>query len=382
MTVVQFQARPPVWASAESLIDEARNGRMFILVDDEDRENEGDLVIPAQMATPDTINFMARHGRGLICLAITEDRARELQLELLPRSRGEGLGTAFTTSIEAREGVTTGISAADRACTIAAAIDGRRGAESIVSPGHIFPLIAKNGGVMVRAGHTEASVDVARLAGLNPSAVICEIMSDDGTMARRDDILAFATRHGLKVGTIRDLIAYRHCRDHLLDRSGALCFTSRWGGEWTAMTFKNRISDTEHLAIIKGTLNAGSPTLVRMHRMSHLTDVFGEESDRTHLLSTAMEMIATEGTGVIVLVNRPMSNGVFGRLLQSRAAGSVIEELPELAEVRDYGVGAQILSELGVTDIVLLTNSHHTMVALAGYGLNIVEQRAIVASPD
>ena len=374
------QARSPMWASAEDLIDEARNGRMFILVDDEDRENEGDLIVPAQMATPDAINFMARHGRGLVCLAITAERARVLQLELQPRSGRPGLGTAFTASIEARQGVTTGISAADRACTIAAAIDASRGAEAIVSPGHVFPLIGQDGGVLVRAGHTEASIDVARLAGLNPSAVICEIMNDDGTMARRDDILAFAAKHSLKVGTIRDLIAYRHARDHLVEVTGSFPFVSRWGGTWTAMTFNNRISGNEHLAVIKGELDPARPTLVRMHRMSHLTDVFGEQSDRAGLLVDSMEMIAREGSGVVVLVNRPMTNGVFGRLLQRRATGSAVEELPELAEVRDYGVGAQILAELGVRDMILLTNSHLTMVALAGYGLNVVEQRAIAPS--
>lgn len=380
MVLDQLQARSPMWASAEDLIDEARNGRMFILVDDEDRENEGDLIIPAQMATPDAINFMARHGRGLVCLAITAERAKVLQLELQPRSGRPGLGTAFTASIEAREGVTTGISAADRARTIAAAIDANRGAEAIVSPGHVFPLIAQDGGVLVRAGHTEASVDVARLAGLNPSAVICEIMNDDGTMARRDSILAFAATHSLKVGTIRDLIAYRHARDHLLEVTGSFPFVSRWGGTWMAMTFNNRISGNEHLAVIKGDLDSARPTLVRMHRMSHLTDVFGEQSDRAGLLIDSMEMIAREGSGVVVLVNRPMTNGVFGRLLQRRAAGSAVEELPELAEVRDYGVGAQILAELGVRDMILLTNSHLTMVALAGYGLNVVEQRAIAPS--
>ena len=260
MVLDQLQARPPMWASAEDLIDEARNGRMFILVDDEDRENEGDLIVPAQMATPDAINFMARHGRGLVCLAITAERARVLQLELQPRSGRPGLGTAFTASIEARQGVTTGISAADRACTIAAAIDASRGAEAIVSPGHVFPLIGQDGGVLVRAGHTEASIDVARLAGLNPSAVICEIMNDDGTMARRDDILAFAAKHSLKVGTIRDLIAYRHARDHLLEVTGSFPFVSRWGGTWMAMTFNNRISGNEHLAVIKGELDSARPT--------------------------------------------------------------------------------------------------------------------------
>src|SRR5690606_26343025 len=226
-----------VMATAEQIIDEARNGRMFILVDDEDRENEGDLVIPAQMATPEAINFMAKHGRGLICLALTRERVDRLGLEPMSRNNGAKLETAFTTSIEAREGVTTGISAADRARTIAVAIDAAKGPEHIVSPGHVFPLAARDGGVLVRAGHTEAAVDVARLAGLNPSGVICEILSDDGTMARMEELIGFARQHGLRIGTIRDLIAYRLRMDRVVEQTAEACFESRWGGAWIAKTF-------------------------------------------------------------------------------------------------------------------------------------------------
>src|SRR5215210_6805397 len=260
--------RPSFLSSAEEIIDEARNGRMFILVDDEDRENEGDLIIPAQMATPAAINFMATHGRGLICLALTKQRVDQLGLDLMSRNNGTRHETAFTTSIEAKEGVTTGISAADRARTVSVAIDGSKGREDIVTPGHIFPLVARDGGVLIRAGHTEAAVDVARLAGLNPSGVICEIMRDDGTMARMDDLVAFAHVHGFKIGTIRDLIAYRLRKDRLVEQTAEARFASRWGGDWTAKTFLNKASGMEQIALVKGRVDPEQPTLVRMHGLS------------------------------------------------------------------------------------------------------------------
>src|SRR5918997_271830 len=265
-----------VMATAEAIIDEARNGRMFILVDDEDRENEGDLVIPAQMATPDAINFMARHGRGLVCLALTKDRADQLGLEPMTRTNRSRNETAFTVSIEAKEGISTGISAADRARTIAVAIDAANGPEALVSPGHVFPLVAKAGGVLVRAGHTEAAVDVARLAGLNPSAVICEIMRDDGRMARFDDLMDFARAHGLKVGTIRDLIAYRLKKDHLVERTAIAPFTAQSGAEWQAQVFRDKASGEEQLALVHGTLDPDRPALVRMHSLDLFADVLGE----------------------------------------------------------------------------------------------------------
>jgi 3,4-dihydroxy 2-butanone 4-phosphate synthase/GTP cyclohydrolase II len=364
-------------STPEEVIEEARNGRMFILVDDEDRENEGDLIIPAQMATPDAINFMAKHGRGLICLALAKARVDQLGLPLMSRHNGTRHETAFTVSIEAKHGVTTGISAADRARTIAVAIDASKEKEEIVTPGHVFPLVAREGGVLVRAGHTEAAVDVSRLAGLNPSGVICEIMNEDGTMSRLDDLVAFAQLHGLKIGTIRDLIAYRRRHDHLVEKRAELRFTSRWGGEWTAVTFWNKATGEEQIALVKGRVDPEQPTLVRMHALSMFTDIFGEASDRAGLLAGAMEMIAEEGTGVIVVLNRAMTDGRLGRVMAARAAGQPPETIPEIMELRDYGVGAQILTELGVQDMVLLTNSHHQLVALDGYGLSIVGERPI-----
>ncbi len=365
----------PALVSIEEIIEEARNGRMYILVDDEDRENEGDLVIPAQMATPDAINFMATHGRGLICLTLTKKRVDELGLELMSRANGTRHETAFTTSIEAREGVTTGISAADRARTVSVAIDAAKGRDDITTPGHIFPLIARDGGVLVRAGHTEAGVDISRLAGLNPSSVICEIMKDDGTMARMDDLVGFARLHKLKMGTIRDLIAYRRKHDHLVEKRAEMKFNSRWGGDWTAMTFYNKASGDETMALVKGRVDPATPTLVRMHTMSMFVDVFGEENERSGLLSRSMEAIAAQGSGVVVVINKPMK-GIVSRFMQLRAQGKSAGA-PEIEELRDYGGGAQILTELGVQDMVLLTNTHHTLVGLEGYGLSIVGERAI-----
>jgi 3,4-dihydroxy 2-butanone 4-phosphate synthase/GTP cyclohydrolase II len=362
-------------SSPEEIIDEARNGRMFILVDDEDRENEGDLVIPAQMATPDAINFMARHGRGLICLAMSKQRVEQLELGLMSRNNGTRHETAFTVSIEAREGVTTGISAADRARTISVAIDGTKGKDDIVTPGHVFPLVAKDGGVLVRAGHTEAAVDVARLAGLNPSGVICEIMKDDGTMARLDDLIAFAQLHNLKIGTIRDLIAYRRRHDHLVERRAEMTFQSRWGGDWKAITFINKVTGDELVTLQKGRVDPTKPTLVRMHTMSMFVDAFGEESERSGLLSRSMEVIGEAGAGVIVVINKPMK-GIVSRFMQLRGEGKGAGA-PEVEELRDYGIGAQILAELGVHDMILLTNTHHTLVGLEGYGLSIVGEQPI-----
>jgi 3,4-dihydroxy 2-butanone 4-phosphate synthase/GTP cyclohydrolase II len=359
----------PVLVPIEEIIDEARNGRMFILVDDEDRENEGDLIIPAQMATPAAVNFMATHGRGLICLTLASERCEQLG------HNGTRHETAFTVSIEAREGVTTGISAGDRARTISVAIDGTKGKADIVTPGHVFPLRARDGGVLVRAGHTEAAVDISRLAGLNPSGVICEIMADDGTMARMDDLFAFARMHDLKMGTIRDLIAYRRKHDRMVEKKAEITFTSRWGGEWRACTYFNKATGEETLALVKGRPVADKPTLVRMHTLSMFADIFGEESERANLLSQSMEAIAQEGSGVIVAINRPML-GRMTRTIEIKNSVRAGEE-PATEELRDYGVGAQILAELGVHDMILLTNTHHSLVALEGYGLSIVGERRI-----
>jgi 3,4-dihydroxy 2-butanone 4-phosphate synthase/GTP cyclohydrolase II len=359
-------------SSPEEIIDEARNGRMFILVDDEDRENEGDLVIPAQMATPDAINFMARHGRGLICLAMTKGRVDQLGLDLMARNNGTRHETAFTVSIEARDGVTTGISAADRARTVAVAIDASKDAAEIVTPGHVFPLVAREGGVLVRAGHTEAAVDVSRLAGLNPSGVICEIMNEDGTMARMDDLVGFAQLHGLRIGTIRDLIAYRRRHDHLVEKRAETVFDSEWGGQWRAMSFWNKATGSEQVALVKGLIDPSKPTLVRMHALSPFADLFGERGERGGLLAQSMRIIGDEGAGVVVVINRPRPDGLT-LAIHARSGAPV----PDMEELRDYGVGAMILNELGVEDMVLLTNTHHTLVGLDGYGLKIVGERPI-----
>jgi 3,4-dihydroxy 2-butanone 4-phosphate synthase/GTP cyclohydrolase II len=364
-------------ASVEEIVDEARNGRMFILVDDEDRENEGDLVIPAQMATPDAVNFMATHGRGLICLSITKERASHLGLAMMSHDNRSSHETAFTVSIEAKDGVTTGISAGDRARTIAVATDAAHGAEAIVSPGHVFPLVARDGGVLVRAGHTEAAVDISRLAGLNPSGVICEIMNDDGTMARMDDLAVFAGAHRLKIGTIRDLIAYRLRHDHNLKRIAEAPFRSIFGGEWTAITFRNLALGSEMLALVKGAVDPTGPTLVRMHAVDVFTDMLGVEGDRHGLLQSAMVEIAREGAGVIVMITQQMPN-MLTRFVRGKHASPATSDLEVL---RDYGAGAQVLAALGVHDMVLLTNSPRTLVALQGFALNVVGHRPMKATP-
>jgi len=367
--------RPVIVGPAE-IIEEARNGRMFILVDDEDRENEGDLIIPAQMATPQAINFMATHGRGLICLALAKQRVEQLGIDLMSSQNRTRHETAFTISIEAREGVTTGISAADRARTISVAIDGSKGAQDIVTPGHVFPLVARDGGVLVRAGHTEASVDISRLAGLNASAVICEIMNEDGTMSRMDDLVRFARQHDLKVGTIRDLIAYRREHDHLIERRSEKAFASHWGGDWQAICFYNKATREETLALVKGKIDPKKPTLVRMQLLSIFPDVFAEIGERESMVRRSMELIAEEGCGALVLINRPVPDFV-SRAMRISGQDDSPRQAKDSPEQRDYGGGAQILAELGVRDMVLLTNNSRSLVALEGYGLSIVGERRI-----
>ncbi|QIK78734.1 3,4-dihydroxy-2-butanone-4-phosphate synthase [Sphingomonas piscis] len=364
-----------VLVDAEAIINEARNGRMFILVDDDDRENEGDLIIPAQMATPDAINFMARHGRGLICLALTKERIEQLGLPPMSSNNRSRNKTAFTVSIEAKEGISTGISAADRARTIAVAIDSANSADALVTPGHVFPLAAQPGGVLVRAGHTEAAVDVSRLAGLNPSGVICEIMREDGTMARLDDLMEFAQAHGLKIGTIRDLIAYRLKKDHMVERVASTGFAVASGAEWQAQVFRDKATGEEQLAIVHGSLDPSSPALVRMHSVDLFADLLGEVGARSGMLAGAMAMIEAEGAGVVVLLHAASSCAL------SRAANARSDQPSEPSEgLRNYGIGAQILAALGIHEMVLLTNTHLSPVALGGYGLAIVEERPIVSS--
>ena len=352
----------------EELLEEARRGRMFILVDDEDRENEGDLVIPAQFATPDAINFMARYARGLICLSMTRARVDQLGLPLMAQSNGTRHQTAFTVSIEARDGVTTGISAADRARTVAVAINPEVGREHIVTPGHVFPLVAREGGTLVRAGHTEAAVDFARLAGLNPSGVICEIMNDDGTMARMPDLVAFAQHHGLKLGTIADLIAHRRRTEKLVRRVQEGEVEQAIGGTWRAIVYENTAAPGEHLALVKGDVSTDAPVLVRMHAASLFREVVSGRGLGD--LHAAMRMIDAAGRGVVVLLRDPRPDALSIRL--KRGATNAIAP-----EIRDYGIGAQILEDLGVKRIIRLSNNPRPLIGLEGYGLQVLETRPL-----
>jgi 3,4-dihydroxy 2-butanone 4-phosphate synthase/GTP cyclohydrolase II len=350
-------------SSVEEIIDDARNGRMFILVDHEDRENEGDLVIPAQMCTPAAINFMATHGRGLICLALPAARIDALGLPLMSPKNSSRHETAFTLSIEAREGVTTGISAADRARTVSVAIDPTKGAADIATPGHVFPLRARDGGVLVRAGHTEAAVDVSRLAGLNPSGVICEIMNDDGTMARLPDLVQFAQRHGLKIGTISDLIAYRRRHDNLVKEKAVRAVTSTHGGEWLMRVYSDDTQGADHVVLTKGEIASPGPVLVRVHALNPLEDVLGIGAHGE--LPSVMRLIAAEGRGVVVLLRDTTM-----KMVESG------EHSPQT--LRQYGLGAQILSALGLHEITLVTNSKAPkVVGLEAYGLSIAGTRPI-----
>ena len=394
----------------QHIIDDARAGRMFILVDDENRENEGDLIIPAEKATPEAINFMAMHGRGLICLAMQKERTEQLGLRLMARQNASRHQTAFTVSIEAREGVTTGISAADRAHTIRTAIDPAKSAADIASPGHVFPLVARDGGVLVRAGHTEAAVDVARLAGLNPSGVICEIMKDDGSMARLPDLIAFAQKHGIKIATIADLIAYRRKHEKLVTPTLDTSFDSIYGGQWRMKIYVNNAEYAEHVALIKGDITKAAPVWVRMHALDALGDVLGDASQgKADDLKNAMRAIAAHGAGVVVLLREPrrsaLSDSIRARLGSAgseatprsegersggnplppggaqattpaqaegeRSGGDTSPPLNNTKSLRDYGIGAQILLDLGVKDMLLLSNSKRQIVGLEGYGLTI-----------
>ncbi len=355
----------------EELLEEARRGRMFILVDDEDRENEGDLVIPAQFATPDAVNFMARHARGLICLAMTRQRVEQLGLPLMAQSNGTRHQTAFTVSIEARDGVTTGISAADRARTVAVAINPEMGREHIVTPGHVFPLVAREGGTLVRAGHTEAAVDFARLAGLNPSGVICEIMNEDGSMARMPDLVSFAQHHGLKLGTIADLIAHRRRTERLVRRVEEGMLEDAPGGPWRVVIYANTLEYGEHVALVKGDLARPGPIPVRVHAVNLLSDITGRHGPKD--LHQAMEEIQRQGRGVVVLIRDVKPSALSERVRAGRE-----KMAPEL---RDYGIGAQILSDLGVREMILLSNHPRPVVGLEGYGLTITDIRPIGDAP-
>ena len=373
------------------VIEDIRNGRMVVVVDDEDRENEGDLIVAAQMATPEAVNFMAKYGRGLVCLALTRERIDQLGLSLMSSDNRSQFETAFTTSIEAREGVTTGISASDRARTIAVAIDAANDRDDIVTPGHIFPLRAQDGGTLVRTGHTEAAVDLARLAGLNPSGVICEIMNEDGTMARLPDLVKFAQFHGMKVATIADLIAYRLRNDSIVERLITTRITRKHGGEFRLIVYRNRVSGAEHLALVKGDISGDEPVLVRMHAVNILDDMIHDTTNhREFELEGAIRAIGKEGRGVVVIIREPwaekLSNQVRARhrtpsdpMAASAEISVSQDEGRETAPpaLRDFGVGAQILADLGVREMVLLTNRARAIKGLEGFGLTAVDRRPI-----
>ncbi len=357
-------------SSIDEIIEDARNGRMFILVDDPDRENEGDLIIPAQMVTPEAINFMSKYGRGLICLALTKQRITELELPLMNPSNQTNDLTAFTISIEAKEGVTTGISAHDRSHTISVAINNNRKKDDIISPGHIFPLMAWDGGVLERAGHTEAAVDIAKLSSLNPSGVICEILNDDGTMARLPELINFSKEHSIKIGTVSDLIKYRLKNNNIIELDSEREFESEMGKNFKLKIFKNTLSGEKHYALVKNISNNQEPTYVRMHKLDVTKDIFEEKNIFGDEIFKSFKIIEKKGSGAIVLINSDMSPKIQ-KIFKRR------DPKDSKLELREYGVGAQILLELGLHKIILMSNSNKKIIALEGFDLEIVSQEKI-----
>ena len=360
-------------STIEEVIADAKAGKLFILVDDEDRENEGDLCVVAECATADAINFMAKYGRGLICLALTRQRTETLGLAMMDRRNESRHETAFTVSIEAREGVTTGISAHDRAHTIKTAIDPNCNERDITTPGHIFPLVGRDGGTLVRAGHTEAVIDIARAAGYdNPAGVICEIMNDDGRMARLPDLVTFAKAHDLKIASIADLIAWRRRNESLVQRMVESTVTTRIGGDWRMMIYANTISNIEHIALVKGDISGDAPVLVRMHALDLMADLLGEVSEKRagNELAAAMQMIGDAGQGVVVVLREASASSLTAMVSQK-----IVTQIDggSNRELRDYGVGAQILTDLGVSQMVLLSNTRPNVVSLEGYDLEIID---------
>ena len=364
-------------STIEEVIADAKAGKLFILVDDEDRENEGDLCVIGEYATADTINFMAKYGRGLICLALTRVRTEQLGLKMMERRNESRHETAFTISIEARDGVTTGISAADRALTIKTAIDPNFGERDITTPGHIFPLIARDGGTLVRAGHTEAVVDIARACGSNnPSGVICEIMKDDGEMARLPDLIGFAKEHDLKIASIADLIAWRRRNESLVQRTVESLITTRIAGDWRMVIYANTVSNIEHIALVKGDISAGDPVLVRMHALDLMADLLGAVSEKRagDELAAAMAAIAKAGCGVIVVLRESVASSLSSMVSQKLNTKS---DTGGNRDLRDYGVGAQILTDLGISKMILLSDTRPNVVSLEGYDLEITDWQRV-----